>query len=581
MLYVFFKVLGWVLLAIFNAIAVWSAIYLFGSGMPGLGVILVILIVAIDWMIIRPGGYPYRYTIPALILLFVLTLYPIYYTVDVAFTNYGTGHIFTRDQVVESLLKQYAPLDTGEVYSYSIFVQIEDLHPTEKFVLLLYHEDTLFLAATPEIESVDVNGVPTLTRAKYQRVANDQATIDGRVYHLVRSFRQPDQFIAIEETVAGQTVVYDYFFSFEDPTTLPNQRFFVSNLYARFLDKVILEHPTLPNIRFGTRYGFRKMVPVQKKYVLDTKTYEVDGKAVLRTVFINTLTGRTLDERDGNFYEIQDDGSRIIVGGYVTYVGLQNFTKLFADPRLSGPFLRIFNWTFIWAFLSVLFTFIIGLMLAMVLNDQRLKGRKVYRTLLIIPWAIPAFISVLVWRVGWFNETYGVINKVLITQVFGGEPIRWLGDAFWAKVAVLIVNTWLGFPYMMTVCLGALQSIPETMYEAAAIDGARRFRQFWKITLPLLMTSVAPLLVGSFAYNFNNFVNIYLLTRGGPAMPDSITNAGSTDILISYTYKLAFQSERGQDFGYAAAISVFIFVIVAGISYVNFRLSGAFEETNR
>jgi maltose/maltodextrin transport system permease protein len=95
------------------------------------------------------------------------------------------------------------------------------------------------------------------------------------------------------------------------------------------------------------------------------------------------------------------------------------------------------------------------------------------------------------------------------------------------------------------------------------------------------MTSVAPLLVGAFAFNFNNFVNIYLLTRGGPAMPDSITNAGSTDILISYTYKLAFQSERGQDFGYAAAISVFIFVIVAGISYVNFRLSGAFEETNR
>lgn len=575
------KIVGWVFLAVFNAIAVWSSIYLFGSGLAGLGVILVILIVLIDWMIIRPGGYPYRYTIPAMILLFVLTLFPIYYTIDVAFTNYGTGHIFTRDQVVESLLKEYTPLDTGEVFSYSVFVQIQDLQPTDRFLILFYDDQSLFLANTPRVVTADAKGVPTLTQAQYQRVANDQANIAGRSYELIRSFRQPDQFIAIEETYGGQTIVYDYFFSFEDPSTLPNQRYFVSNLYANWLDKVLLEHPTLPNIRFGTRYGFRKLIPVQKKYVLDTRTFEENGRPVMRTVFINTQTGRALQEADGYFYEVQDDGSRVVVGGYVSYIGVENFAKLINDPRLRGPFLRIFNWTFIWASLSVLFTFVIGLMLAIVLNDQRLRGKRVYRTLLIIPWAIPAFISVLVWRVGWFNETYGVINKILITQLFGGEPIRWLGDPFWAKVAVLIVNTWLGFPYMMTVSLGALQSIPDTLYEAASIDGARRFRQFRKITLPLLMTSIAPLLVGAFAFNFNNFVNIYLLTRGGPAMPDSITNAGSTDILISYTYKLAFQSERGQDFGYAAAISVFIFIIVAGISYFNFRFSGAFEEMNQ
>jgi len=225
--------------------------------------------------------------------------------------------------------------------------------------------------------------------------------------------------------------------------------------------------------------------------------------------------------------------------------------------------------------------FTLGLGLALMLNDRDFKGKVIYRTLLIIPWAIPSFISVLIWRNGFFNETYGLINKVIFGQWFGIEAVRWLGNPFWAKVSCLIVNTWLGFPYMMTVCLGALQSIPHQLYESASIDGAGKLISFRKITLPLLMTSVFPLLVGSFAYNFNNFVGIYLLTDGGPEMVGSITTAGSTDILISYTYKLAFEGSRGQDFGYAGAISIFIFIIVAGISAINFKLSGTFEEVNR
>jgi maltose/maltodextrin transport system permease protein len=217
----------------------------------------------------------------------------------------------------------------------------------------------------------------------------------------------------------------------------------------------------------------------------------------------------------------------------------------------------------------------------MVLNDRKLRGTKIYRTLLIIPWAIPAFISVLVWRNGMFNETYGILNRFLFQGLLGfEEPIRWLSDPFWAKVSVLTVNTWLGFPYMMTVSLGALQSIPGELYEAASIDGARRWQKFWKITFPLLMVSVAPLLVGTFAFNFNNFVGIYLLTEGGPAIPGSTTPAGATDILISYTYKLAFYG-RGQDFGFASAISIIIFGLVAGFSWLNFKLSGAFEEVRR
>jgi len=334
-------------------------------------------------------------------------------------------------------------------------------------------------------------------------------------------------------------------------------------------------------IKFGKTYGLRKLVEASKKYSLDTITVDVNNVPVQKTVFINNKTGKVLQEENGYFYEINENGNKDIIAGYTSYVGGENFEKLFNDPRLSGPFIRIFIWTLIWATLSVLISFSIGLGFALLLNDQKLKGKKLYRTLLIIPWAIPAFISVLVWRNGFFNETYGIINKIFLSQWFGAEGVRWLGDAFWAKVSVLIVNVWLGFPYMMTVCLGALQSIPMELYEAASIDGATKPRKFRKITFPLLMTSVAPLLVGSFAFNFNNFTNIYLLTKGGPSMANSITNAGETDILISYTYKLAFQGEQGQDFGYASAIAIFIFLIVAGISIVNFKLSGSFEEVNR
>ena len=179
-----------------------------------------------------------------------------------------------------------------------------------------------------------------------------------------------------------------------------------------------------------------------------------------------------------------------------------------------------------------------------------------------------------------FNETYGIINRFVLPS-FGLSPLKWFNDPFWAKTAVLTVNTWLGFPYMMTVSLGALQSIPDELYEAAQIDGAGKWKRFWKITFPLLMTTVSPLLVGSFAFNFNNFVNIYLLTGGGPPLPNTNTPAGATDILISYTYKLAFEGGRGQDFGFASAISMIIFLIVAGISFVNFKLSGSFEENLR
>ncbi|PZR97081.1 MAG: maltose ABC transporter permease, partial [Candidatus Chloroheliales bacterium] len=146
------------------------------------------------------------------------------------------------------------------------------------------------------------------------------------------------------------------------------------------------------------------------------------------------------------------------------------------------------------------------------------------------------------------------------------------------KVAILLINTWLGFPYMMLLCLGALQAIPHDMYEAADLDGASGWAKFRYLTLPLLLVSVGPLLIGAFAFNFNNFTVIDLVNEGGPPIAGSSTPAGQTDILISYTYRLAFSGGRGADFGLASAISIFIFVMVAAITAFNFRFTRQLEE---
>jgi ABC-type sugar transport system permease subunit len=155
--------------------------------------------------------------------------------------------------------------------------------------------------------------------------------------------------------------------------------------------------------------------------------------------------------------------------------------------------------------------------------------------------------------------------------------IPWLFDPWWARVSVIFVSVWLTVPYFFLVSLGALQSIPGELIEAARVDGAGARQVFRKVTLPLLLVAVAPLMIASFAFNFNNFNNIYLLTQGGPAMPNSPI-AGATDILISYTYKIAFAAGKGQDYGLATAIGIIIFFVVATISAISFSRTKALEN---
>ncbi|AJG40860.1 maltose ABC transporter permease [Thermotoga sp. RQ7] len=566
------------LLALFNAGIVWAGVFLFQNAYYELGIVLLTLLVLIDFFVFNPKAYPYRYTIPALILLFVLVLYPIYFTVKIAFTNYGTGHLMTRQEAIERILFDpnftYVPEDSTPV-NYMVFSVYEGLKPTEDFLILFEDGGRIFLAEKPVVTKKSGNEV-LLRESTLFPVKEGTVQLDGTTYEFVP---WPVSSLEDVDAITSNGKVYKPLYSPDDPSLKKNEPFFKVNIAQKHLNRAEFWYDDQMLMLRISESGKWYFYPVKRLYSLSLEESFENGKIVTKLVVKNNLTGRKLAEKDGAFYDYDRNGKEIFVVGYMDYIGFKNFSRIFTDPKISGPFFKVFTWTFTWAALSVLFTFAIGLSLALVLNDRTLRGRNIYRTLLIIPWAVPAFISVLVWRNGMFNETYGILNRFVL-PLLGLEPVKWFNDPFWAKVAVLTVNTWLGFPYMMAVSLGALQSIPEELYEAASIDGAGRWRRFWTITFPLLMTTVAPLLVGSFAFNFNNFVNIYLLTGGGPAMAGATTPVGHTDILISYVYKLAFEGGRGQDFGFASAISIIIFFLVGGISFVNFKLSGAFEEVS-
>ncbi|MET0495403.1 MAG: ABC transporter permease subunit, partial [Actinoplanes sp.] len=303
-----------------------------------------------------------------------------------------------------------------------------------------------------------------------------------------------------------------------------------------------------------------------------------EGRTVLEydeagDTITNTVTGvqYTVARSGDREYFVAPDGTRLADQSWRAGVGLDNYRRAFTDERILSGFARIFVWNVVFATASVALTFALGLALAVTLNDRRVRGQKAYRSILLLPYAIPGFISILVWS-GFYNQDFGLINQLT------GLDVNWLGDPLWAKAALLLTNLWLGFPYMFLVATGALQAIPPDLKEAASIDGAGGFTGFRLITFPLLLVGVAPLLVASFAFNFNNYNVIELLTHGGPFTPENPT-AGATDILISYTVRLAFGG-GGAQLGFASAIATLLFVITGVMAAAQYRATRSLEEVN-
>jgi arabinogalactan oligomer/maltooligosaccharide transport system permease protein len=221
--------------------------------------------------------------------------------------------------------------------------------------------------------------------------------------------------------------------------------------------------------------------------------------------------------------------------------------------------------TFLWTAINVVFHVAIGVFLAVVLHQRFVRGKPAWRALLILPWALPQYITALTWR-GMFNYEYGSVN-LMLGKVIGMSPLQWLSDPGLAFSAAVLTNIWLGFPFMMIIALGGLQSIPGDYYEAAEIDGATPWQQFWTITAPLLRPVMVPAITLGTVWTFNNVNVVWLVSNGGEP-------ADSTHILVSYVYKAAFTMYR---FGWAAALSIVIFAILFTVSQIFLKRTKATE----
>jgi arabinogalactan oligomer/maltooligosaccharide transport system permease protein len=245
------------------------------------------------------------------------------------------------------------------------------------------------------------------------------------------------------------------------------------------------------------------------------------------------------------------------------FVGLRQYIKVFTEPT-EPNFYVIFLKTIVWTFVNIFFHVVVGVFLALLLN-QKIRGRSVYRTFLILPWAIPQFIVALTWR-GMFNYEYGSINLVL-TKYLNMPAIEWLKSPTEAFLACILTNIWLGFPFMMVVALGALQSIPHELYEAADIDGATWLHKLKNITLPLIRPVMVPAITLGIVWTFNNLNIVWLVSNAGEP-------SDQTHILVSFVYKAAFNLYR---YGYAAALSMVIFLILLAFSLTFMKKAKATE----
>ncbi|MDH2925107.1 maltooligosaccharide ABC transporter membrane protein [Nicoletella semolina] len=470
-------------------------------------------------------SYRWRYLFPGVSAIGIFVVFPLLCTVLIAFTNYSGSNQLTFERVLQQLQTQR--YFSGERFQFKL-----------------------------------------LERAEDSNEASSNTSNNGeKQYQLLLENRKLQKFYLSEPLVLTDIALNGMATNITVDTIANEPSLKVASL------KIITQHRqhlqrlnvTLPTNEMVTMSSLRQFAQQSPRFHFDSDT--------------QILTNQETNERyrpndDIGFFEQIDarnnfNGKRL-EPGYIVGNGWTNFTKILTDEGIQKPFLQIFIWTVTFSLLTVLFTTLLGMVFASLVQWDALKGKAIYRLLLILPYAVPGFISILVFK-GLFNQSFGEINLIL-DALFGIRP-EWFNDPFLAKVMILIVNTWLGYPYVMIVCMGLLKAIPTDLYEASAIDGAGVWQNFTRITMPLLIKPLMPLMIASFAFNFNNFVLIQLLTEGHPAMIGTSTPAGHTDLLVSYTYRIAFEGSGTQDFGLAAAISVIIFLLVSGLALFQMRMT--------
>ncbi|MFE9688926.1 ABC transporter permease subunit [Micromonospora sp. NPDC005806] len=497
-----------VLLGLVAGIALWAAFPLIeAEHWVGLG-ILAATTAALFYLYLGRRHIPAKYLVPGTLFLIAFQIFPVLYTASTAFTNFGDGHRGSKDDAIVAIQTSSVKQVPGST-EYALSIATKGDPATAPLVFLLSDPKSkeVFAGDPGGLRKLDVGQVTVSPTGKI-------TAADG---YTVLNFGQ-----------AGT------------------------------------RSKEITDLVVPTSGGAIRSNGLSRAY---------EGKAVRAydggcDCVKDSETGKTwtADAASGSF--VAADGERLAQGWKVN-VGLQNFSRVLTDPNISGPFFGTLIWNFAFAIGSTGLTFLLGMAIALVLHSPRMRGTNLYRVLLILPYAMPSFAMLLVWR-DMFNTDFGLINNLF------GLGVDWFGGAWTARLAVLLVQLWLGYPYMFLVATGALQAIPRELTEATSVDGASPWQSFRAVTLPLLLVALSPLLIASFAYNFNNVNAILFTTEGGPFPADNPTN-GATDLLITYTYRLAFGAQ-GAEYGLATTVSIFIFAIVAAVAAISFSRTRKQEE---
>ena len=504
----------WGLTALATLALLWTVFRTHLAGEPLWAVGLLLLGGLAIWIYASAKQLAWKYLFPGVAGMGVFVLLPLLYTVQIGFTNYSSAHLLTEERARDYLLAQ-TETDEASLMAYRV-VRVANGHRIE-------------------LQALDRPDAPRYSTAVLDLAAGAPASPVPAQPASAVDASAPAAAIGLRDLIALRPAL---------------QRLQI----------------TLPDGRALQYAGLREFGRVSPLWLPlpDGALKQAATGAVFKP-----------DADTGYF---TGPGGETLTPGYRVGIGWANYGRMLGDPDFRGPFVSIFIWTVVFAGLTVLFSTALGLALAVALNWEGLKYRTLYRTLLFLPYAVPGFISILVFK-GLFNQNFGEINAIL-DAVFGIRP-AWFADPLLAKTMILIVNTWLGYPYIMVLATGLIKAIPADLYEASAIAGAGPWTNFRRITAPLIAKPLMPLLIAAFAFNFNNFVLISLLTDGRPDYLNTKLPAGTTDILVSYTYRIAF-TDAGQNFGLAAAISTMIFVMVALMALLQLRfMRGEASNVNR
>lgn len=498
-------VLKLLLLALVNGLGVYLVLAFVGIDKPAVAVAVGAALGVVNVVYLRRRHEPAKYILPGLIFLIVFQFFVLGYTVSISLTNSGDGHNIDKTAAIDAIQRN----------------SIRQVPDSPAYAVQVVERDGVLhlLATSPSGEALIGSNDAPLASAPGAVMENGRAvSLDGF------------ETLTLQQLLARQDEVTS-------------------------LQVPLSEDPANGTLRTAdTRTGYVYATSLEYDPATDTLT-DVGTDATF------------VDNGTGNF---ESSDGEILQPGWQATVGFANYDEALRTATTgSGGLVDVALWTLGFAVASTVLTFSVGIGMALLFDHPGMRGRRIYRAIMILPYAFPFFLSGLVWS-GLLNSSFGYINQVLL----GGAEIPWLLDPVLAKITVILVSVWFGMPYWFLVGTGALQAIPSELIEAAKADGAGAWTTFYRIQLPLLLSTTSPLIVAGFAFSLNDFTTIFMLSNGGPTNPASPIGAGHTDILITVVYKLAFVGGSA-DYGLASALSVLIFLITAMLSI------GLFFRTKR